>query len=133
VGGSRTAPTRQQTLRATLDWSHGLLSAAAQTVFQRLAAFSGSWSCLVVGALLVASLFNAGVTNGTAGVEDTAATGIRPWLDLAQFGESGIHEGSNRSRYVQFGNCDLIFVQALYAGQNTWVRQMVRQCADVLP
>jgi predicted ATPase len=26
VGGSRTAPTRQQTLRATLDWSHGLLS-----------------------------------------------------------------------------------------------------------
>ena len=109
MGGSRTAPTRQQTLRATLDWSHGL------------------------GALLVASLFNAGVTNGTAGVEDTAATGIRPWLDLAQFGESGIHEGSNRSRYVQFGNCDLIFVQALYAGQNTWVRQMVRQCADVLP
>ena len=26
VGGSRSAPTRQQTLRATLDWSHALLS-----------------------------------------------------------------------------------------------------------
>ena|SRR5438876_5869157 len=37
VGGSRTAPTRQQTLRATLDWSYGLLSAAEQAVFQRLA------------------------------------------------------------------------------------------------
>ena len=28
TGGSRTAPPRQQTLRATLDWSYGLLSEA---------------------------------------------------------------------------------------------------------
>ncbi len=27
-GGSRTAPRRQQTLRATLDWSYGLLADA---------------------------------------------------------------------------------------------------------
>ena len=32
VGGSRTAPTRQQTLRATLDWSHSLLSVAASSL-----------------------------------------------------------------------------------------------------
>jgi predicted ATPase/DNA-binding CsgD family transcriptional regulator len=44
VGGSRTAPTRQQTLLATLDWSHGLLSAAEQAIFRRLAVFSGGWS-----------------------------------------------------------------------------------------
>ena len=44
VGGSRTAPTRQQTLRATLDWSHGLLSVAEQAVFRRLAVFAGGWS-----------------------------------------------------------------------------------------
>jgi predicted ATPase/DNA-binding CsgD family transcriptional regulator len=44
IGGSRTAPTRQQTLRATLDWSHGLLSAAEQAVFRRLAVFSGGWN-----------------------------------------------------------------------------------------
>jgi predicted ATPase/DNA-binding CsgD family transcriptional regulator len=43
-GGSRSAPTRQQTLRATLDWSHDLLSAAEQAVFRRLAVFSGGWS-----------------------------------------------------------------------------------------
>src|SRR4030088_3613273 len=35
VGGSRTAPSRQQTLRAALDWSHGLLSEAEQYVFRR--------------------------------------------------------------------------------------------------
>ena len=44
VGGSRSAPSRQQTLRATLDWSHGLLSVAEQAVFRRLAVFGGGWS-----------------------------------------------------------------------------------------
>jgi predicted ATPase/DNA-binding CsgD family transcriptional regulator len=40
VGGSRTAPTRQQTLRATLDWSYGLLSNQERAVFERLAVFA---------------------------------------------------------------------------------------------
>jgi predicted ATPase len=44
VGGSRSAPTRQQTLRATLDWSHGLLSEAEQAIFRRFAVFAGGWS-----------------------------------------------------------------------------------------
>jgi len=41
---SRTAPTRQQTLQATLDWSHELLSPEEQILLRRLAAFSGSFS-----------------------------------------------------------------------------------------
>lgn len=44
VGGSRTAPTRQQTLRGTLDWSFGWLSAVERVVFARLAVFAGGWS-----------------------------------------------------------------------------------------
>jgi predicted ATPase/DNA-binding CsgD family transcriptional regulator/transcriptional regulator with XRE-family HTH domain len=44
VGGSRTAPDRQQTLRATLDWSHGLLTHREQVVFRQLAVFVGGWS-----------------------------------------------------------------------------------------
>jgi non-specific serine/threonine protein kinase len=43
IGGSRNAPTRQQTLKATLDWSHDLLSASERTVFRRLAPFAGGW------------------------------------------------------------------------------------------
>jgi predicted ATPase/DNA-binding winged helix-turn-helix (wHTH) protein len=39
--GCRTAPPRQQTLRATLDWSYGLLSAAQQTVLARLSVCAG--------------------------------------------------------------------------------------------
>jgi predicted ATPase len=41
--GSRTAPSRQQTLRATLEWSFRLLTRAAQTLFSRLAVFAGGF------------------------------------------------------------------------------------------
>jgi predicted ATPase/class 3 adenylate cyclase len=40
-GGARELPARQQTLRATIDWSYALLEAGEQTLFARLAAFAG--------------------------------------------------------------------------------------------
>ena len=39
--GDRTAPPRQRTLRATIDWSHDLLSPAEQALLRRLSVFSG--------------------------------------------------------------------------------------------
>ena len=39
--GDRTAPLRQQTLRATVDWSYELLEEAEQILLRRLAVFSG--------------------------------------------------------------------------------------------
>jgi len=44
TGGIRDLPARQQTLRNTLDWSFGLLSAAEQALFARLGVFAGSFS-----------------------------------------------------------------------------------------
>ena len=41
TSGPRDLPSRQQTLRKTIDWSYSLLSAAEQTLFRRLAVFSG--------------------------------------------------------------------------------------------
>ena len=41
TGGSRDLPQRQQTLRAAVDWSHDLLSAAEQKLFRRLSVFMG--------------------------------------------------------------------------------------------
>jgi predicted ATPase len=43
-GGHRTAPPRQQTLRATLDWSYRLLPETERTVLRRLAIFAGGFS-----------------------------------------------------------------------------------------
>jgi predicted ATPase/DNA-binding winged helix-turn-helix (wHTH) protein len=41
--GRRTAPPRHRTLRATLDWSYGILSADEQGVLKRLAIFCGEF------------------------------------------------------------------------------------------
>jgi predicted ATPase/DNA-binding SARP family transcriptional activator/DNA-binding CsgD family transcriptional regulator len=42
-GGSRTAEPRQRTLRATLDWSHDLLSDAERVLFRMLSVFAGGF------------------------------------------------------------------------------------------
>jgi predicted ATPase/DNA-binding CsgD family transcriptional regulator len=42
--GKRTAPSRHQTLRATMDWSYNLLSEAEKKLFQRLAVFAGGFT-----------------------------------------------------------------------------------------
>jgi predicted ATPase/DNA-binding winged helix-turn-helix (wHTH) protein len=42
--GPRTAPPRQKTLRATLDWSYGLLSEPERIVLRRLAVFVGHFT-----------------------------------------------------------------------------------------
>jgi predicted ATPase len=41
TGGARDLPTRQQTLRAEIDWSYSLLSEAEQIIFARLSVFAG--------------------------------------------------------------------------------------------
>src|SRR5215204_1299184 len=43
-GDSRSAPQRQRTLRATLEWSHNLLSAEEQMLLRRLSVFAGGWT-----------------------------------------------------------------------------------------
>lgn len=43
TGGSRTAVRRQQTLRASVDWSHALLTEPERILFARLAAFIGGF------------------------------------------------------------------------------------------
>jgi non-specific serine/threonine protein kinase len=44
VGGSRTGLARHQALKATLDWSHDLLSDEERRSFRRLAVFSGGFT-----------------------------------------------------------------------------------------
>jgi non-specific serine/threonine protein kinase len=51
TGRNRGALPRQQTLRATIDWSYDLLTEAEQTLFARLAVFSGGWDLAAVEAV----------------------------------------------------------------------------------
>jgi predicted ATPase/class 3 adenylate cyclase len=44
TGGDRSASQRQQTLRATVDWSYDLLEERERALFRRLAIFAGGWT-----------------------------------------------------------------------------------------
>jgi predicted ATPase/DNA-binding SARP family transcriptional activator len=44
VGGPIDVPARQQTVRATIQWSYDLLAEAEQRLFERLAVFTGGWT-----------------------------------------------------------------------------------------
>jgi predicted ATPase/DNA-binding SARP family transcriptional activator len=43
TGGTRDALPRHQTLQATIDWSHELLSPPERVLFRRLSVFAGEW------------------------------------------------------------------------------------------
>ena len=51
TGGRRDMPARQQTLRATIDWSYGLLGREEQTLLMRLAVFIGGCTLEAVEAV----------------------------------------------------------------------------------
>ena len=52
TAGSRTALPRQQTLRATIDWSYDLLETTDQTLLRRVSAFAGGWTMEAAEAVL---------------------------------------------------------------------------------
>jgi predicted ATPase/transcriptional regulator with XRE-family HTH domain len=66
IGGERTAPPRQQTMRATIDWSFSLLTAPEQRLFERLSIFAGG--CAI------------GAATAVCPGEDVAADDVLPLL-----------------------------------------------------
>jgi predicted ATPase len=56
-------PSRQRTLRATLDWSHSLLGPAQRTLLARLSVFAGRWTLEAAEAV--------GVADGDLDVDET--------------------------------------------------------------
>ncbi|KQZ72532.1 transcriptional regulator [Sphingopyxis sp. Root214] len=72
--GRRTAQRRQQTLQATLDWSHDLLSAAERVVFERLSVFVGPFS--IDAALDVAADEDLGADEAALALDELASKSL---------------------------------------------------------
>jgi predicted ATPase/DNA-binding winged helix-turn-helix (wHTH) protein len=77
--GRRTAPPRHRTLRATLDWSYGLLSEPEQVILRRIAVFPGSFDLASASAVAAdvsaADIFD-GISNlGTKSLITADVTG----------------------------------------------------------
>ena len=79
AGGSRDAPERQRTLRATIEWSHELLTPDEQRLFARLAVFRGGWTLEAAEASRRCRPRHAPVPRGQE--PRPRATGVRPPLD----------------------------------------------------
>ena len=67
TSGVRTAEARQQTLRATVDWSYALLSEVERRVFNRLSVFRGGWSLTAAEAVVADDLVSSSVVLDTIG------------------------------------------------------------------
>jgi predicted ATPase len=55
TGGARDLPERQRTLRNTLDWSYGLLTAGEQALFAQVGVFAGPFSLPAAEAVCASS------------------------------------------------------------------------------
>jgi predicted ATPase/transcriptional regulator with XRE-family HTH domain/tetratricopeptide (TPR) repeat protein len=72
TGGARDRPTRQQTLRAAIDWSYSLLDDREQQLFARLAVFAGG--CTLDAVEIVGALAAEARGRGASSVLDCAAS-----------------------------------------------------------
>ena len=81
VGGNRTSLPRQQTLRATLDWSYDLLAEPEQSLLRRLAVFAGGWTAEAAEAVCADTIEAGRERQGTDGSQVLLpATDILPAL-----------------------------------------------------
>jgi predicted ATPase len=80
---SHTSPTRQQTLTATLEWSHELLEPDERTLFRRLAAFAGGFELDAVESVC------AGTALDRPSIADVLARLVEKSLVAAEEGTSG--------------------------------------------
>jgi predicted ATPase/DNA-binding CsgD family transcriptional regulator len=64
--GSRDALPRQQTLRATVEWSHALLGDPARALLRRLSVFAGGWALAAAEAICADPAESGGRIGGEA-------------------------------------------------------------------
>ena len=140
-GNTRSAAPRQQTLRATLDWSHGLLSEDERTFFRRLSVFAGGWTLEaaeavcpgedieedeildLLGALVDKSLVVAGAVTGGA-VRYRMLEPIRQYAHekLEESGE--IHDVQDRHATVFLALAEEAGPELTGLKQSVWLEQL---------
>src|SRR3954447_15557866 len=121
TAGSRAALDRQQTLRATLNWSHDLLTSEERVQFRRLAVFAGGFSLAAAEAVTsdgeiaeheVADLL-ARLVDKSLVVADEGPGGYRYRLleSMRQYGSGGGREAGEAATF-EARHCDFYLALA---------------------
>jgi non-specific serine/threonine protein kinase len=131
-GGSPGAPQRQRSLRDTIAWSYGLLSAPAQALFRRIAVFNGGCSLDAIreicgdGALDVLRELRALVANSLVRrVDDPAGDSRYTLLEMVrEFGVESLDQSDEASAIRQrHAAYFLALAERAEAKQNTIERE----------
>ena len=144
TSGARTAEARQQTLKATVDWSYALLSEKEQRVFNRLAIFQGGWTLAAAEAVVEDDSAPAGDVLDTIGrlversmvvVESGPSTRYRMLETLRQYAEEQLASAGEADlvagRHAEYFNR---FVQdAEVAMRGHGQREALRQLREEQP
>jgi predicted ATPase/DNA-binding XRE family transcriptional regulator len=93
VGGALDLPSRQQTLRATLDWSYALLRPSEQALFARVSVFVNGGTLAAVEAICRPG------TTGTAHILDDLVSLVNKSLLLQEASEPGAWDDDDTVRY----------------------------------
>ena len=151
---ARDLPERQRTMRATLDWSHGLLSGPERVLFRRLSVFAGGFTleaAEAVGAESGAARNEGGDAEDVLGllgglVEQSLVVAeageggptryrmlepVRQYA-LGRLEESGEHEGGRRRHAAFYGALAEAAEHGLKgAGQIEWLDHLDREHDDL--
>ena len=143
TGGSNMAPSRQQTLRATIDWSFDLLSQREQRLFEWLSVFSGGWTIEAAEAVcaegdiasvdvldLLTRLVDKSLVLVERGVAETAR--YRLLEVLRQYGQERLRKrGDERParRHAEYflELAERTESKLVEAGQRSWLEQLDRE------
>jgi len=147
TGGARSAMPRQQTLRASVDWSHELLGAQERVLFRRMAVFAGGWALDAVEEvcagdplerLAILDLLSSLVEKSLVVVEEQGS-GVRYRLletvrqyaldRLAQAGDLAALRDRHRDVYLALA--ERIAPQLETAGQSAWLDALDVEAANL--
>ena len=97
TGGVRTNP-RQESMQATIEWSHGLLPAAEQEAFRRLSVFAGGFTAAAAAEVSTAAgLLPRLVETSLVGVQDDRFRLLEP---VRQFAASKLVEAGEQAEFL---------------------------------
>jgi predicted ATPase/DNA-binding winged helix-turn-helix (wHTH) protein len=127
--GRRTAPRRQQTLRATLDWSYELLSELERVVLHRLAVFVADFT--IEAALAVATDTNVDQSSLFRAVDSLVAKSMVATSPLGARMRYRLHQ-STRAYALEINDGD-VGLAALYERHAVFYRLWLEQIGTEWP